>query len=577
MGKSFLWKIGGEAGFGIMTIGLLFSKIASRMGYHIFDYAEYPSLIRGGHNTTETIVSDKPVFFTKKEVDLLVCLNRDAYELHKHRLHKDSVVVYDKSSFTIEDAKCHLAHLPLREILEKEKGSMVMINNVAIGASLAAMGWDLTILNQMIADTFAKKGEEVIRKNQVFAKDGFDYIRNNYPKFCISLFPQIAEEDKLILTGNDSFSLGTIAADCRLYVAYPMTPSSTVLSTLADFAKKTGMVVRHAEDEISVINTALGGSFAGVRSAVGTSGGGFALMTESVSFAGVSEIPVVIFLSQRPGPATGLPTWTEQGDLLFAVHSGHGEFPKIVLTPGDIEEMYELTAEAFDLADIYQTPVIVMSDKLLSESHWSVSKQKFELWSRLYHEDRGKIVSKLEARSGKYLRYKITDDGISPMLIPGYPGTYYQSNSYEHVEDGHTTEEAVVRINQVNKRNRKEEQYIKNHFKMPKIIGDIDSAEFVFVSWGGNKGAIKAAMEQLSNRAIKAAYIHFTHVYPMDEEKVKALFSPKKQYILIENNSHGQFGRLLRQLTGINIDKKLLKYDGRPIWVEEIIEFVNNF
>ncbi len=571
MPKNYLWKIGGEAGFGIMTTGLLFSKIAARHGYHIYDYFEYPSLIRGGHNTTETLVSDEEVSSSQQKIDLLICLNKQTFELHKHRLAKDSVVVYDKAAFIIDSGNYMLVDLPFKKILAEHEAPIVMMNNVALGASLAVMGWDLEILNGMIEAQFAKKGQEVIDKNKIMAKFGFDHITNNFPGAIHNLFPTKKEEDKLILTGNDAFALGAIVADCRFYCAYPMTPSSTILSTLAGYAEKTGIVVRHAEDEISVINTALGSSFAGVRSAVGSSGGGFALMVESLSFAGIAEIPIVVFLGQRPGPATGLPTWTEQGDLLFAVNAGHGEFPKIVLAPGDIEEMYQMTAVAFDLADIYQTPVIVMSDKLLAESHKSISNIKFKMWSKGYKPERGKIVN--EIADAKYLRYKITDDGISPRLVPGTLGHFYQDNSYEHIEDGHTTEEATPRIEQVDKRARKMQTYINNHFKMPKMYGDIEKASKVIVSWGGNKGAILEAIKQLGDNV---AYIHFTHLYPLDEVKITELFSKQKQYILIENNSRGQFGLLLRELTGIHLEKKLLRYDGRPIWKEEIIQYVNN-
>ncbi len=583
MPKKYLWKIGGEAGFGIMTTGLLFSKIASRHGHHIFDYFEYPSLIRGGHNTTETLVSDEEVFSTKKEVDLLICLNKETYLRHKHRLTKNSIVIYESDDFEIEEEGFLKVKLPFKKILKDEGASMVMMNNIALGASLAVMGWDLSILEEMIANQFMKKGEEVVVKNKRMAKIGFNHIKNNYPQAIHDMFPPKKEEDKLITTGNDAFCLGAIVADCRLYSAYPMTPSSSILATLAAYAEKVGMVVRHAEDEIAVINTALGSAFAGVRSAVGTSGGGFALMVESISFAGVAEIPVVIFLGQRPGPATGMPTWTEQGDLLFAVNAGHGEFPKIILAPGDVEEMYQLTAEAFDLADIYQTPVIIMSDKLLSESHKSTPLLKFKLWSKGYRPDRGKIINwkkeKAEKRQeNKYLRYQITADGISPMLIPGKPGFFYQANSYEHVEDGHTTEESQPRIDQVHKRNRKEQTYLISHFKPPQFFGD-KNAETVFVSWGGNKGAILEAMKLLNNlpagRQEKTAYMHFTHLYPLDEQKIISLFDKNKNYILIENNSYGQFGRLLRQQTGINVINKLLKYDGRPIWAEEIAEHVS--
>jgi len=322
--------------------------------------------------------------------------------------------------------------------------------------------------------------------------------------------------------------------------------------------------VRHAEDEVGVVSEALGASFAGVRSCVGTSGGGFALMTESLSYAGIAEIPLVLFLSQRPGPATGLPTWTEQGDLLFAAHAGHGDFPKIILAPGDQEEMVELTQTAFDLADIYQTPVIVMSDKFLSESHASVSLDSIErIVARV--QNRGKNITETPEN---YLRYQVTDDGISPRLIPGVPGAFYQANSYEHSEDSHTTEDAEDRTNQAEKRARKLATFIENDYEPCAVYGDLEDAEIIFVSWGSTKGPVSMAREMLE---MKTSHLHFSNVYPLDEEALKNFFKHDGEYVLVENNMTGQFGQLLRQQTGINIERKILKYDGRAFYPEEIV------
>jgi 2-oxoglutarate ferredoxin oxidoreductase subunit alpha len=570
MQKKLLWKIGGEAGFGIMTTGLLLAKNATRRGYHIYEYAEYPSLIRGGHNTEDVVISDEPVYSTKEKIDILFCLNKETFAIHKKRLHKDSVVVYEKDQFTLE-GEYRFIDLPFRKIIKEELATVIMINNIALGASLALMGWDLQILDEIIEESFEKKGPEVISENKRVAKRGFDHIHTDYNNFINREFPKKEGTAKAVMTGNDAFSYGAVVADCGLYCAYPMTPSSTVLTTLAEIQQKVGMVVRHAEDEISVINTALGGSYAGARTSVGTSGGGFALMAESISLAGVTELPVVIYLAQRPGPATGLPTWTEQGDLLFAVHAGHGEFPKIVLAPGDVEEIYTLTAKAFDLADVYQTPVIVLTDKLIGEGHQSTDYNNLISFSQNYKPNRGKLITEA---TQPYFRYMPEADGISPRLIPGQKGIYYQANSYEHSRNGHTTEDAYERIEQVDKRNKKQQTFLQNDFQMPTIIGDFDTAEIIIVSWGGNKGAIVEAMKELTEQNIHVAYIHFTYVYPLDAKKLMPLFLHDKTYVLIENNSDAQFGKLLRQEVGIEIKDHLLKYDGRPIFYEEIIEYI---
>lgn len=581
----FTFKIGGEAGFGIATSGLIFSKIASRLGLNIFDFIEYPSLIRGGHNAYEVRVSDKKISHLKSTIDLLVCLNQETFRLHHHRLTPQSFVIYDPDEFNFQENFIKVG-VPFSKILKDLNSQTVMKNTIALGACLALLGSKLDPLYEIIESQFQKKGQEVINFNKKFALAGYQHILNHSHQLINNwLSKNNADQsgNKLVLSGNDAFSLAAVMADCRFYAAYPMTPSSSVLTTLASWQTKTKMVVRHAEDEISVINTALGASFAGVRSAVGTSGGGFALMVETLSLAGITETPLVIFLAQRPGPATGMPTWTEQGDLLFAVNAGHGEFFKIVLAPGDQEEMIDLTLKAFNLADFYQTPVIILSDMFLSESHQTVEKTMIEKILNQYQIDRGKIIFKLNQNNNPssaftaFPRYLDQPDGISLRLIPGYPNFYYQANSYEHKEDGHTTEESQERIIQVNKRNKKIITYLEKDFAQPKIFGNLEASELVFVSWGSNKGAILEAQNILAEKGIKTAFLHFSYVYPLHKEKIINLINdPKKKYLLIENNSWGQFGKLITQETEVVIQNKLLKYDGRPIHPEEIINFVHN-
>lgn len=579
---NFTWMIGGEAGFGIMTSGLEFSKICSRLGYNIFDLIEYPSLIRGGHNAYEVNVADFEVEHLKPTIDILVCLNRETLERHSQRLTKDSIVIYDSDDF---DPKGDFikVNVPFRKITNDLKGQLVMKNTIAIGSSLAVAGAKIEDFYRLIEEHFLKKGEAVVELNKQFAKRGFDEGLKGIPVPRSWLIKKDKIKAKLVMTGNEAFALGSAIADCRLYCAYPMTPSSSVLTVLAAWQEKIGMVVRHSEDEIAVINTAIGSSFAGVRSAVGTSGGGFALMVESLSLAGVTEIPVVVFLAQRPGPATGMPTWTEQGDLLFAAHSGHGEFPKIVLAPGNVEEVIKMSADAFNLADIYQLPVIVMTDMFLSESHKNIDKELIEQFISSYQVNRGKYIddgsqikkdlikpSGNKSKLNHFLRYKLSEDGVSFRLKPGVSGFFYQANSYEHIEDGHTTEEAQPRIDQVNKRNGKWQTYFEKDFKLPEFYGDEDS-EIIFVSWGSNRGAILEAQKQLAQKGIKTGFWHFTYVYPLDEEKIRKILNVKKHYILVENNSWGQFGKLLMMETGIKISEKALRYDGRAITAEYII------
>ena len=550
-----------------MTTGLLLSKIASRCGYQVFDYIEYPSLIRGGHNAYEVAAGDDPISCLHDQIDILVCLNSETFNLHQARLADDALVVFDPEQFK-PLLKNHWqgVAVPMGKMVSEGRGQPVMRNTVALGASIALMGGEMALVETILRDQFNKKGEAVIQFNIGFARQGYQHVKDHASGYGRSYLAAPQSAAQLVLSGNEAFALGAVVGDCRCYVAYPMTPASSVLTVLAAWQAQTGMVVRHAEDELAAINTAIGAGFAGARSAVGTSGGGFALMVETISLAGVSETPVVIFLAQRPGPATGMPTWTEQGDLLFAVHAGHGEFPKIVLAPGDVAEMVQLTAQAFNLADIYQLPVIVMSEMYLSESHATLSQTELDRIISDYQVKRGKTITKVDGSS--YQRYKISPDGISERLIPGTADFYFQANSYEHKEDGHTSEAAADRVAQVDKRMRKLTTYLSQDYQLPTLYGDWQKAKTVLVGWGGIKGILLEVMRRLPDVAV----MHFHHLYPLAADRLKPLLTQDKRYVLIENNATGQFGKLLLQEAGLAVGEKILRYDGRPLTVGEIMK-----
>ncbi len=564
--------IGGEAGYGVMTSGSLLSKMAASCGLHVFDYVEYPSLIRGGHNAYEAVFSREMVSDLVGDIDLLVCFDKHTYERHSSELSSEAIVLFDPEEFELKEIPQKLVPVPFRSILKQGNGSYMMKNTVLMGSLIAVLGGDIEWMYMQLEKQFGKKGQAIIDLNKKFVKEGCDYVVTNSAQHIVELMKPVSDvAPTLIMTGNDAFALSCAIAGCQFYAAYPMTPSSSVLATLASWQQKAGMTVRHSEDEIAVIMSGIGASFAGVRSAVGTSGGGFALMVEGVSLAGITETPIVILLAQRPGPATGMPTWTEQADLLFAVHSGHGEFPKIVLAPGSNEEMIAMTARAFDLADVYQTPVIVMSDMLLSERHMSTSLAAIEDYAIAYRPNRGKLIQQAEPG---YKRYAYSDDGISQRLVPGQKGVYFQANSYTHSEDGHTSELASDRIFEVHKRNAKTRTYLEKDFLPPTLSKNIDEAKVVLVSWGGTKGAVDQALRLLDSDDDEVGHMHFHHVYPLNESVIKPLFKDGVRYIMIENNSHAQFAQLLRQQTGIHLEERFLKYDGRPIHAHEIIRYL---
>ncbi|MBI2029566.1 2-oxoacid:acceptor oxidoreductase subunit alpha [Candidatus Gottesmanbacteria bacterium] len=573
--QTLTWKIGGEAGFGIMTVGLMFSKVSIREGFHIFDYVEYPSLIRGGHNVYEVRVSSNEVYCQERKVDILVALNQETVSLHKDEMKDDSVIIYDnektKISATDFAPSVILLAVPIAKIIKEAGASLVMQNNVALGASCAVIGFSKETMLLVIKDMFLDKGEQVVKDNSIAATLGYDYVSNNYKdKFAKKLTPS-KTNDQIVLTGNEAIGLAALASDCRFYCAYPMSPSSSLLHFMAAKADECGIVVKHAEDEIAVINMGIGASYGGIRAMVGTSGGGFSLMVEGLGLAGLTETSLVIFEGQRPGPATGLPTWTAQADLEFLMHAAQDEFPRIILSPGDVEEAFWLTVEAFNLADIYQTPVFILSDKYLAESHKSAAPFDFTK----IKIDRGKLITSGNTTDlSKYLRYQDTSDGISPRVIVGTKGTYFLTNSYEHEENGLSTEDSSQRIKQVNKRARKLVLY-ENNLPAPNLYGDMDS-DITLIAWGSTKGPVISALAQ-NNYVIAGKtvnFLHLNHVWPLPRKAISNILSRSKKRIMIEGNSTGQMGKVLRRETGVVVDDYLLKYDGRPFYEDEIIDKV---
>lgn len=571
---NYNWKIGGEAGVGIMTSGLSITKLASRLGYHAFGYSEYPSLIKGGHNTFEVAISTKEQVNSINAVNMLVCLDKLTYDLHKDRLTNESIVVYDSDDFENELPNVINVKLPLSRIARSLGLFAFAKNTTAVAVSAALMGVNKEYIYQIIEENFgSKKGEEVVKINKQLADEGFRIIETEYNNFIKQIVPKIESEEKIVATGNDLFSLASVDSDLRFYAAYPMTPSSSVLATLASFSTKSDtLVVRHAEDEIAVIAEALGASFTGVRSSVGTSGGGFALMVEHISFAGVAELPIVVYLGMRPGPATGMPTWTEQGELLFASIPGHGEFPRIVLFPGDAYEMVELTKKAYNLADKYQTPVIILADKYVCESYFTLPVTKFhEALSKnpISYGDRIKNVEE------GYKRYELTTNGISKMVSAGSKNGFWQANSYSHLEDSHTTENGNERKKQVDKLIKKEQTYLQEDFALPNYYGNAE-ANIVFITAGSSKSMIINAVNKLNDNGAKIGILHFTHIYPLNVQKIKEQFKENVRYIIVENNATGQFKQLLRMQTGIDIQETYLRYDGRPISTDQIVSYIQS-
>ncbi len=566
------WMIGGEAGFGIKVTGQMFSRMCVRGGLQTFDYTEYPSLIRGGHNAFQVVVRDREVRSPVQPVDLLVALNQETIALHSGRLSPQGGIMFDPDQTDISVAhldakKVRLYPVPLARIAREAGGTILMRNVVSLGASVGLLDYDFGLLEGVIHTAFDRKGSTVVEQNLRAARAGYTFATQQFRHDCAFTLKPVRAPKRMSLTGNTALCLGAIKAGCKYYAAYPMTPTSSLLSYLAKHAAEVGMIVRHAEDEIAAINSAIGASYAGVRSMVGTAGGGFSLMVEGVGLAAMTETPLVIVEGQRPGPSTGLPTWTSQSDLQFILHAGQDDFPRIVIAPGDVSECFYAAFQAFNLAEKYQLPVFVLTDKFLGESAMSVEPFATE---HLRHE-RGMLVRNVSAEmNGQFRRYAVTHDGVSPRTFPGVPGGVHTANSDEHDEFGAVNESAANRVAMMEKRMRKLTTALAD-IPMPMLYGP-PSADLTLISWGSTKGPALEALDMIRNASAKVNLLHFVYLDPLPVQKLEALLRSCKATMVLENNFTGQFAQHLKQAVGLLPEHTLRKYDGRPFFPEEIAQ-----
>ncbi|GBE01059.1 2-oxoglutarate oxidoreductase subunit KorA [bacterium BMS3Abin08] len=557
-------RIGGEAGQGLQTIGGVLAKVFSRSGFHVFTHQDYMSRIRGGHNFYQIRFSDKEVMSSREKVDILIALDLNTIETHKAALSEKGIIIYDGAFIKKGFDSPEFSNIPFEAIAVEAGGNRIMANTVATGAVLGMLGMDLTIFEDIIRERFRKKGEEITGKNITSARAGFDHAVKTCTR-CDFAVPKPGEPPLMLINGNEATGLGVLMSGCRFYSAYPMTPSTGIMVFLASKAEKYGIVVEQAEDEISAINMALGASFAGTRAMTGSSGGGFALMVEGLSLAAMTETPIVIAEVQRPGPATGLPTRTEQADLLFVLHAGHGEFARVVLAPGTPEQAFYLTNKAFDLAEKYQIPVFILSDQYLADTEWTLNG--FDT-GRLRHNDYRLRNETLEGIPA-YKRHRLTENGISPMAVPGESGHIIVTDSDEHDEEGHMIEDAETRIKMTQKRLLKKLPLIRQEIEPPFLYGS-DRPDIVVAGWGSTYGVMKEAVDVLS-RDYSIAMLHFSELHPfpsLERFDYLSILGNAKLTLCIENNATGQFSRLMRAETGYRFNAGINKYDGRPFTLE---------
>ena len=562
-------KIGGPAGTGVKSVGLMLDKIAARSGYQVCDNVEFPSLIRGGHNVVQVNFSLDEVTSPRLNSDLLIAFDQMTIDLHHNELKKGGGIIFDSDFADVSKVRkdISLYGIPLRKIADKAGEKEIFVNIVALSAALQILGGNLETFKKLIEEEYSDKGEKIVEADKKAADLGFEYAAKNYKNNLHKIMEPTSLFNSpvpyMVLNGNEAAALGAISAGMQFAAIYPMSPINNILHVLAANQGKFGYILKQPEDEISAINMAIGASYAGVRSMTATSGGGFSLMTEAYGLAGITETPIVIFDGMRGGPATGLPTWSGQGDLQMALHSHQDEFPRIVLAPGDVAETYELTIKAFNLADKYQTPVVVLLDKNICENDKTllfpdITKVKI---------DRGKFVKK---KIDDYLRYKYEDDGVSVRSIPGV-GNFFIANSDEHNEEGYSTEEIEDRNKIMEKRMKKLLTCAENDMPNPEVFGPPD-ADITIVSWGSNKGSILEALKNFSN----VNYVHVTWMNPFPVKFLTDVLPKAKHIVDIECNYTGQLANIIREKTGIEIKDRYLKFDGRMIYPEEIIEKLNS-
>lgn len=540
----------GSAGQGVQTVEKLMTRILKRAGFNVFATKEYMSRVRGGLNSTLIRVADHAVSSFIDRVDIFVPLSEGATGHLGGRISAKTVFLGEKKIFEKEISDDNpVIDIPFTEIAE-EIGDKVYSNTVAIGALAGVLNIDLKEAARSLKQYFGDKDPEIVEKNIEALETGYRRAGESEGaseiEFTLEPDPDIGKQ--ILVSGSDAIGLGAIAGGCNFISSYPMSPSTAVLVFLAGKGRDFGVLAEQAEDEIAAINMAIGAWYAGARGMVTTSGGGLALMTEGISLSAMLETPVVIHLAQRPGPATGLPTRTEQGDLELALHAGHGEFPRIILAPGTLEQGFDLARKAFNLADRFQVPVFILTDQYFMDSYYNTSP--FEL--------SGFEIDKNIVRTEEdYKRYRLTEDGISPRGIPGYGKGLVCVDSDEHDEEGHITEDLKLRNRMVEKRLKKLDS-IKKETEEPEIYGEEDYRNLV-ICWGSTLNIVLEAVNILEDK--KTSVLHFSQIYPL-HEKTAELINKAETIAVVENNATAQFARLLESRAGVEIDHNVLKYDG---------------
>ncbi len=577
-------KLGGEAGQGVESSGMGFARAIARAGLHIFGVQDYMSRIRGGHNWYQVRVSERPIFAHEPKIQLLLAFDERTVREHLDEVVEGGAVIYDEGlKVDEEEIKSRGVipmPMPLLRLAEELGGSKLMLNTAAVAAAAGILEFDLSYPESVIRDNFGRrKGSEIAERNIRVANAAYEEARRRYAHLFEWKLEAIPNAPKrMVLNGNQALGLGAIAAGCKFCCGYPMTPASSLLEFMFAQARRFNLVVRQIEDEIGALLHAIGAAHAGVRAMTCTSGGGFSLMVEALSLAGSTETPVVVVLAQRPGPATGMPTRTEQGELLFTLFAGHGEFPRAVLAPGSVEQCVYEMARAFNIAEKYQMPVIVLTDGFLANSLRSIDMDAIDFRKITENIERGKLIlphehEKIdEALKDGYRRYEFTDDGISLRIPPGHPKAVYSIAGEEHTPEGFIDweERADNRVKMMQKRMRKLEVAVSD-MRLPQLYGPQD-AELTLVCWGSSLGPTLEAMERLNDNGVRTNLLQFIDIHPLDWESVADMLANCRLWVSVEGNYSAQLSRWIRMNTGLKPAGTVTRYDGRPLNPVYIVE-----
>jgi 2-oxoglutarate ferredoxin oxidoreductase subunit alpha len=584
MKQTFAISIGGAAGQGVATPGDIFAKIFSRRGLRLNAYNAYQSIIRGGHTFLTIRTGPEKVTNMGDRIDLLIPLNQDSMDRHLSLLSSGAACIYNSDTIKpgAPAAGVQLCPLPVSELADITRNKVAQ-NTLAIGAGLHMMGIGFPALEEVLHEQFRKKGDAVVSENVGVARAGYDYAAAHFMAFPSPL-PK-TENRYAILSGNIAMAMGGAAAGVKFYCAYPMSPSTGVLHWMAAHARKAGIMVRQVEDEIGVINMAIGAAHSGVRAMCATSGGGFALMSEGLGMSAMIETPVVVIDCQRAGPSTGVPTKTEQGDLWQMLGAAFGDYPRVIAAPLDITDCFKLIPEIFNVADRFQCPGLVLCDLLLSEGRLSVDPKDLDFQPPV---DRGELITATNGNgngvsadisaNGGYKRYKITDSGISPRAVPGVPGHIHTAATDEHQEDGILISDEFT--NPVKRRAMMEKRMRKvagiESVVPPPALSGPPRADVTLIGWGSTKGVIEEACDLLNEHGISANHLQIRWLVPLHGDAILEILKDARHTTIVENNYSGQFARYLRSETSFVPNGYIRKYDGEPFMPHHIVNAVKD-